>query len=104
MKVPSLEGAFVRRCLALTGGPSELKFEDYVQDAVQLGRLVDRNDAARQGLDRLRSTLGPRLCDVMAGLFSDADAPGSRAAARLAPGNPDLASRQASALVRRLIL
>lgn len=104
VRVPSLEGAFVLRCLALTGGPSELKFQDYVQDAVQLGRLVDRCDAARQDLDRLRSILGPRLRDVMARLFSDADAPGSRAAARLAPGNPDLASRQASVLVRKLIL
>lgn len=105
VRVPSLQGAFVLRCLALAGGPSGLKFEDYVQDAVQLGRLVSRNDAARQGLEELRSrAISQRLRDVMAGLFSDADAPGSRAAARLAPGNPDLASRQASVLVRKLIL
>lgn len=105
VKVPALEGAFVLRCLALQVGPTGLKFEDYVQDAIQLARLVRRSASASRGLEAIRPTgLGRRLSAVMSELFSDEDAPGSRAAALGALGDRDLASRQASALVRALVL
>lgn len=105
VKVPALEGAFVLRCLALQVGPTGLKFEDYVQDAIQLARLVRRSASASRGLEAIRPTgLGRRVSTVVSELFSDADAPGSRAAAASALGDRDLASRQASELVRALVL
>lgn len=105
VRVPALEGAFVLRCLALQVGPTGLKFEDYIQDALQLARLVRRSEPASRELRKLRSTtLGSRVRDVMLPLFADAAAPGSRAAARGALGDRELASRQTSALIHALLL
>lgn len=39
-RVPSLDGAFLLRALALSGGPGDLKFEDYANDAGVLALLL----------------------------------------------------------------
>lgn len=104
VNVPTLERAFLLRCLAVEVGPEGLKFADYIDDALQLARLVRRSHVAGASLAELRSTpLGRRALDIIAPLFSDMAAPGSRAVSDRAVRDGDLAAREAAALFRALL-
>lgn len=103
--VPTLARAFVLRCLALQIGRTGLKFDDYVEDAVQVARLVRRDESAGRELKSLRATpVGERVREVMLPLFANVSSPGATAASRTAMGDRALASRQASALIQELLL
>lgn len=104
VNVPTLERAFLLRCLAVVIGPDGLKFVDYVDDAVHLARLVHRSADATRSLAELSTTsLGQRARDITLPLFADSAAPGSRAVSARKIGDGDLAARQVAALLQELL-
>lgn len=102
VRIPTLDGAFLLRALALSGGAGDLKFEDYAADAASLAELLVSNDAylvrwrARSGnvVDRARQLALP--------LFDSPTSPGPLAASRRDRRDAALAARQVSATVHRL--
>ena len=102
-KVPSMDGAFLLRLLALADGSSSLKFDDYAADAGQLALLlVDDSEAMAAwrrrvgaGVQRARQIAGP--------LFESERAAGSIAAARRLGRDETIAARRVSAAMRDLL-
>lgn len=102
VRVPTLDGAFLLRALALTGGAGDLKFEDYAADAASLAQLLVgsaedlRRWQARSGdaVERARVLALP--------LFDTPTSPGPLAAARREPGDKALAARRVSAAIHEL--
>ena len=102
IRVPSLDGSFLLRALALEDGPEGLKFVDYATDAASLARLLEGQAGA---LGQWRRRSGPavqRARDLVLPLFESEKAPGSIAAASRARGDSTLAARRASSAVRSL--
>jgi predicted nucleotidyltransferase len=98
--VPTLPRAVLLRALALDQGPASIKFTDYAADFVALARAVDLEDKEFAEL-RTRPEF-TRAREVALPLFGSPDSPGSRAVAQGAAGDPELAARTASIVVRDL--
>lgn len=101
-RIPSLDGSFLLRALALSDGPGGLKFQDYALDAGALAvQLVESPDA----LVAWRKRTGPVISSarrIALPLFATQRSPGSVTAASRARGDPALAARRASAAVTLL--
>jgi len=103
VRVPTLDGAFLLRLLALEDGPGGLKFPDCASDAASLGLLLIEDLDA---LDRWRSRTGDAMdkARVLAGdLFGDSTSAGATAAAARTSGDELLAARRVSSAIRALI-
>lgn len=101
--VPTLDRAFVLRCLALEDAGS-IKFEDYVRDAWSLAQLVDTDAAATARLEQSRDRDELRRASgVIARLFENERSAAIRAVRRSALGDPEVVARRASATMRRLL-
>jgi len=103
IQVPSLDGAFLLRALALEGGPSSLKFVDYARDAASLAILLE---ASPEDLVRWRTRSDEtvaRARELTLPLFESDRAPGSLASARDSRGDPAIAARHASSAIRGLL-
>ena len=95
-RLPTLDGAFLLRCLALTDGAGGLKFPDYASDAAAMGRLLINDPTA---LSQWRSRSGDTVTRARAialPLFSGSTEPGALAVAQRATGDRSLAARQAA--------
>jgi hypothetical protein len=99
--VPSLDRAAVLRLLALEQGTDNAKFDDYAKDAALLAALSV--DSGGPSLEVRNSPQFTSARSYAAALFSDLDAPGSRAAAKGSEGDIDLVARRLSAAVTRFL-
>ena len=101
-RVPTLDGAFLLRALALADGPGGLKFIDYASDAARLAALLAA-DADRLAIWRRRTDPAfARARGLVVPLFQTDRSAGSVAAAQRESGDPALAARRFSAAVRDL--
>lgn len=99
VRVPTLARAVLLRALALEQARAGLKFEDYANDFATLVLAVD--EEATGELNELRSTAEFAVASrIVMPLFASLDAPGSRAYASVAHGDPDVAARNLAAAVR----
>jgi hypothetical protein len=103
IRVPTLDGAFLLRLLALEDGPGGLKFPDYASDAASLGLLLlDDPDALSRWRDR---SGGPadRARLLAADFFGNSTSAGATAAAGRTRGDGELVARRVSSAIRALI-
>lgn len=101
-RVPTLDGAFLLRVLALSEAAAGLKFDDYAADAETLGELlIEEPDALARWNERTGETLR-RARSTALPLFETERSPGSLAIGRRALGDRVLAARRASATMRDL--
>ena len=101
-RIPSLDGAFLLRALALSGGPGGLKFEDYAIDAGALAILLTESADALTAWGKRTGTALTSARSIALPVFATERSPGSVAAASRARGDPALAGRRVSAAVRLL--
>lgn len=97
VRLPTLDGAFLLRSLALTDGAAGLKFEDYARDAAAIGQLLLADAAALAEWRARESEAIARAREIALPLFEASTGPGPLAVAQRARGDRDLAARQASA-------
>lgn len=87
--VPAIEWATLLRALALKGGPEMLKFSDYALDYGALAKAVaDGHADTFRALSVTKEYATAR--DLVGRHFGSMDAPGARAVAAAARGDPDL--------------
>jgi hypothetical protein len=101
-RVPSLDGAFLLRVLALQDGPGGLKFPDYAGDAGQLALFLVDDPKALASWERRRDRSMEDAIRINNGLFDTERSPGSIAAARLLGGDEVLAARRVTAAMTQL--
>jgi hypothetical protein len=102
VRVPTLDGAFLLRALALGGGPGDLKFDDYAADAASLAQLLVASD---EYLRRWRTRSGDvvaRARMLTLPLFDTPTSPGPLAAARREQRDSALTARRVSAAIHEL--
>lgn len=101
-RVPTLDGAFLLRVLALQDGPGGLKFPDYAGDAGQLALFLIDDPRALANWKRRRDQFVEDAIRIKRGLFDDERSPGSIAAAKLVGGDEMLAARRVTAAMSQL--
>ena len=96
VRLPTLDGAFLLRCLALADGAAGLKFEDYARDAAAIGQLL-LDDPSALALWRARSGETVRRArEIALPLFASSTGPGPLVVGQRAIGDRVLAARQAA--------
>lgn len=92
VNVPTIERALLLRALALDAGPEMLKFVDYARDYAALAKAVVESHLGE--FRELTPTKEYALArDLIGRLFHSIDAPGTRAVASAARGDPDVEAR-----------
>lgn len=102
VRLPTLDGAFLLRSLALADGAAGLKFQDYAGDAAAIGQLLLAEATALAAWRARTGACIARARDIALPLFAASSSPGPLAVAQRARGDRDLAARQASATFNEL--
>jgi len=103
VRVPTLDGAFLLRALALTGGSGDLKFDDYAADAAALAQLlVERDEFLRRWSARRGKEVAAARAIALP-LFDTPNSPGSLAASRRDSRDTALSARRISATFHELL-
>jgi hypothetical protein len=102
VRIPTLDGAFLLRALALTGGAGDLKFEDYAADAASLAQLLVVSDEYLRRWRARRGEVVARARVLALPLFDNPMSPGALAAARREQQDTALTARRVSAAIHEL--